>query len=57
MLVVIGVIIGSGSGGYLVREFGVYSLYWFAVAIVAFGFLAQLVVLVIVRSGRAKKAS
>jgi predicted MFS family arabinose efflux permease len=52
----LGVIVGSGSGGYLVGEFGVYSPYWFAVAIVALGLLAQLVVLVIGRTGRSEKA-
>jgi len=40
----IGVIIGSGAGGYLSGHYGTYSPYWFAIIVLALGLLTQLVV-------------
>ena len=37
----IGVIIGSGTGGYLAKHFGDYHPYWFALIVLALGMLAQ----------------
>ena len=39
----LGVIVGSGVGGYLSGTVGVYSPYWFAIILVALGFAAQIV--------------
>ena len=36
-----GIIIGSGTGGYLAGKFGLYQPYWFALILVAAGFVAQ----------------
>ena len=41
----LGVVIGSGSGGYIVDKFGTYQPYWFMLAIVDAGFLAQIFLL------------
>ena len=46
----LGVIIGSGAGGYLVGQYGTYSPYWFAVIVLALGFVAQLAVCLIPRT-------
>ena len=40
----LGVILGSGSGGYLARNLGAYSPYWFAIIILVLGLLAQALV-------------
>ena len=40
----LGVIVGSGVGGYLSRNFGIYSPYWFAVVVLALGLMAQLII-------------
>jgi predicted MFS family arabinose efflux permease len=40
----IGVIIGSGTGGYLAENFGVYDPYWFALIVLALGMAAQAVI-------------
>ena len=40
----LGVIVGAGAGGYLVGHCGTYSPYWFAVIVLALGFMAQLAV-------------
>lgn len=37
----IGVVVGSGAGGYLAGHYGVYHPYWFAVIILALGLTAQ----------------
>ncbi|MHC4510791.1 MAG: MFS transporter, partial [Planctomycetota bacterium] len=37
----LGVIVGSGAGGYLSGNVGPYSPYWFAVGILALGVIAQ----------------
>lgn len=37
----IGVVVGSGAGGYLAGHYGVYHPYWFAVIVLALGFTAQ----------------
>ena len=37
----LGVIIGSGTGGYLADKLGDYHPYWFAVAVMVLGLLAQ----------------
>jgi hypothetical protein len=40
-----GVIVGSGGGGYLAKNVGLYSPYWFALALMAGGLLAQVILL------------
>ena len=45
----LGVIIGSGTGGYLAGNFGVYHPYWFAVIVLALGTMAQAAIWVILR--------
>jgi len=37
----LGVIVGSGTGGYLAKHLGVYHPYWFAVIVLTLGFFAQ----------------
>jgi MFS family permease len=39
----IGVIVGSGAGGYFAKNVGLHWPYWFALILLAAGFLAQLV--------------
>ena len=39
-----GIIIGSGTGGYLAKNVGRYSPYWFAVAVFGVGLVAQIVI-------------
>jgi len=39
----LGVVVGSGAGGYLSGNVGTYSPYWFAVAVLALGFVAQII--------------
>ncbi len=41
----LGVVIGSGSGGLIAANFGTYKPYWFMLALVGIGFLAQIVFL------------
>jgi MFS family permease len=41
----IGIIVGSGAGGYLAKNVGLYEPYWFAIILVAIGFLIQLIIL------------
>ena len=48
----LGVIVGSGAGGYLSRHFGIYWPYWFAVVVLALGLVAQIVVRVIRKPGQ-----
>ena len=48
----LGVIIGSGCGGYLSGHYGTYSPYWFAIVVLALGLLAQLAVYVGARARR-----
>jgi len=45
----LGVIVGSGAGGYLSRNFGIYCPYWFAVIVLAVGLMAQVVTWVVLR--------
>jgi len=45
----LGVILGSGAGGYLSRSFGIYWPYWFAIIVLALGLIAQVVVWVVLR--------
>ncbi len=45
----LGVIVGSGAGGYLSRNFGIYSPYWFAVIVLALGLMAQVVIWVVLK--------
>jgi predicted MFS family arabinose efflux permease len=37
----VGVIVGSGAGGNLSKNLGIYWPYWFAVIVIAFGLTAQ----------------
>lgn len=39
-----GIIIGSGAGGYLAKNIGHYSPYWFAVAVFGAGLIAQIII-------------
>jgi MFS family permease len=48
----LGVIVGSGAGGYLSRNFGIYWPYWFAVIVLALGSVAQVVAWVVLRPAR-----
>ncbi|OHB60848.1 MAG: hypothetical protein A2167_00960 [Planctomycetes bacterium RBG_13_46_10] len=41
----IGIIVGSGAGGYLAKNIGLYQPYWFALALVAAGLFIQLTLL------------
>ena len=41
----LGVIVGSGAGGYLAKNLDIYWPYWFALILLAVGFLVQLVLL------------
>ena len=41
----LGVVVGSGSGGYIVDNYGTYKPYWFMLALIAAGFLAQILLL------------
>jgi predicted MFS family arabinose efflux permease len=41
----VGIIVGSGAGGYLAGNIGLYYPYWFALSLCAAGFLAQLTIL------------
>jgi len=43
----LGVIVGSGAGGYLSGRVGDYSPYWFAITVLALGLAAQLVIWVV----------
>ena len=40
-----GIIIGSGAGGYLAKNVGLYQPYWFTLALVAAGLFIQLTLL------------
>jgi MFS family permease len=41
----IGIIVGSGSGGYFAKNFGLYWPYWFAMILMTVGFVIQLILL------------
>ena len=41
----IGVIVGSGAGGYFAKNLGLHWPYWFALIVLAAGFFAQLILL------------
>ncbi len=41
----VGIIVGSGMGGYLAKNVGLYQPYWFSLALVAAGFLTQIILL------------
>jgi predicted MFS family arabinose efflux permease len=41
----IGVIVGSGAGGYFAKNVGLYWPYWFALILMAAGFVLQLILL------------
>jgi predicted MFS family arabinose efflux permease len=45
----LGVIVGAGAGGYLSRNFGNYSPYWFAVVVLAVGLMAQVIICIVIR--------
>jgi MFS family permease len=38
----IGIIVGSGSGGYIAHNLGTYQPYWFMLTLVAIGFIVQI---------------
>jgi predicted MFS family arabinose efflux permease len=41
----LGIVIGSGTGGFIARSFSLYSPYWFNLALLAAGFIAQIFLL------------
>jgi len=41
----LGVVVGSGAGGYFAKNFGLHWPYWFALILLAIGFLIQLILL------------
>jgi len=45
----LGIIVGSGAGGYLSDHVGLYSPYWFATGVVALGAAAQIITWALVR--------
>jgi predicted MFS family arabinose efflux permease len=40
----LGVIVGSGTGGYLSKNLGIYWPYWFSIIVLAIGLVAQSIV-------------
>ena len=44
LVISLGIVVGSGTGGYLGKNAGPYAPYWFAMAMVAFGSLSQLII-------------
>lgn len=44
MVISIGITVGAGTGGHLARHVGPYAPYWFAVALVGLGLIAQLAI-------------
>jgi MFS family permease len=46
----LGVVVGSGAGGYLAENVGSYSPYWFAIGLVALGLMAQTIVWAVLRN-------
>ena len=51
----LGIIVGSGAGGYLSGNIGTYSPYWFAVIILALGMVAQLIAWVALKPGHTSR--
>jgi MFS family permease len=45
----LGIIVGSGAGGYLSSHVGLYSPYWFAAGVLALGTIAQAITQVILK--------
>jgi len=41
----IGIIVGSGAGGYFAKNVGLHWPYWFALILLAVGFFVQLILL------------
>jgi len=52
----LGVIVGSGSGGYISEHFGPYYPYWFALIILGFGIAAQTIIWGVVKTERRGQA-
>ena len=50
----VGVIVGSGAGGYFAKNVGIHWPYWFALILMAAGLLAQLALLI---SGKIARAA
>ncbi len=48
----LGVIVGSGAGGYISKNLGPYYPYWFALIILGFGISAQVVMWAVIKAGR-----
>ena len=44
LVISIGIIVGSGTGGYLGKHYGGYSPYWFAIAVVCLGVVVELTI-------------
>jgi DHA1 family multidrug resistance protein-like MFS transporter/DHA1 family quinolone resistance protein-like MFS transporter len=45
----LGIIVGSGAGGYLSEDIGIYSPYWFAAGILVLGLAAQAIAWLVLR--------
>ncbi len=41
VVISLGITIGSGTGGYLAKNMGLYAPYWFAIAMVGLGIIVQ----------------
>lgn len=41
----LGIVIGSGTGGFIAKNFGSYSPYWFNLTLLTAGFIAQIILL------------
>jgi predicted MFS family arabinose efflux permease len=41
VVISLGITIGSGAGGYLAKNIGLYAPYWFAIALVGLGIVIQ----------------
>jgi hypothetical protein len=51
----VGIIIGSGAGGYFAKNVGLYFPYWFALGLLAAGLLAQFAILLNMLYSRGKR--
>ncbi len=41
----LGIVVGSGTGGFIARNFGTYYPYWFNFALLSAGFIAQIILM------------
>jgi MFS family permease len=57
VVISLGITIGSGTGGYLAKHVGLYAPYWFAIALVAFGFAVQMAIHLVSQAGLSSRRS